>query len=113
MCKFFSCVIDRNMKVWYDGNEDSHEKSIMFIKSKWKDNKLVDRDFVRIEIVPGKRFADLASWDFQVDEDKTLPYWFLEKKEACEAACRAELVKYMQECNIKEVGEFIDSLKKL
>jgi len=52
MCNFWSCIIDRNVKVWHDGNSSSHEDALK--KSGLKDDKLEDRDFVRIEIVPKK-----------------------------------------------------------
>jgi DNA excision repair protein ERCC-3 len=50
MCNFWTCIIDRNLKVHYDGNTSSHEEIIK--KAGLKDNKLIDRDFVRIEINP-------------------------------------------------------------
>jgi hypothetical protein len=47
MCNFWSCIIDRHLKVHYDGNDSSHEAIIK--KAGLKDTKLIDRDFVRIE----------------------------------------------------------------
>jgi hypothetical protein len=111
MCDFFSCIIDRNLKVHYDGNESSHEKIIE--KAGLKDSKLVDRDFVRIEIVPSKLTMNPKDWVLKVDEEKTLPDWFTKNREKADRKCYAALFAYLKVCHIAEVAEFVDSLKKI
>jgi len=54
MCKFWSCVIDRRLKVWSDGNSSSHE--VIIEKAGLNDNKLEDRDFVRLEILEDRGY---------------------------------------------------------
>jgi hypothetical protein len=50
MCEYFSCIIDRGFKVHWLEESSSHEDIIE--KAGLADDKLEDRDFVRIEITP-------------------------------------------------------------
>ena len=111
MCQFWTCIIDRKMKVHYDGNTSSHEEIIE--KAGLKDNKLIDRDFVRIEITPSKLTMNPKDWTLKVDEEKTLPDWFVKNREKADRKCYATLFAYLKVCHIEEVAEFIDSLKKI
>ncbi|MCK9578809.1 hypothetical protein M0R01_05000 [bacterium] len=79
MCNFYSCIVDRKLNI-LDAIEldDSHETIITNLKL--KDNKLKDRDIVRLEITPDiekltKKF-DKKIWTYKVDEEKTLPDWY-------------------------------------
>ena len=78
MCQFYSCIIDRNLKV-YDSIEidDSHETTIE--KFKLNDKKLENRDIVRLELNPNwkelmAKFKK-SDWNYKVDENGTLPLW--------------------------------------
>ena len=114
MCKWMSMLIDRNGKVWMDGNITSHEELVK--KSGWKDDRLENRDFVRVEISPKpKTFsAKRENWIFKVDEEGTLPKWYSENREKNETACwkawKSELARLK---NVPKVERFIASLKKV
>ena len=75
MCNFWSCVLTREGKVLWDKDKTSHEDIIK--KHRLKDDRLEDRDFVRLEISPkdirSKRKSD---WVYKVDEEGTLPKWY-------------------------------------
>ncbi len=88
MCNYFSCIIDRRLRVYWDETTVQHEKLIK--KSGWKDNKLKDRDFVRIEIVPkdpSKITRNKEEWEYRVDEEDSLPVWYIHNDEKCMAEC--------------------------
>ena len=80
MCHFYSPIIDRNLKLYDVVDEsDSHED----IREKYKlpDNKLKDRDIVRLEVTPFewgklKRRFNSNLWEYKVDEENTLPSWY-------------------------------------
>jgi len=81
MCNFYSPIITRDFKVLDCVNiDDSHETVIK--EHKLKDNKLKNRDFVRLEITPidwnklSKRF-NKSLWRYKVDEKNTLPKWYI------------------------------------
>ena len=80
MCSFYSPIIDRKLKL-YDCVEidDSHETVVE--KFKLNDNKLKNRDIVRLEINPLdwnklKARFNQKDWNYQVDEEGTLPEWY-------------------------------------
>ena len=85
MYQFFSPVLDRNYKVYHLAYEgiDSHEAVIT--RFNLKDDKLENRDFVRIEVTPvnwnqlGKTFK-ISDWDYGEDEEETLPDWYETEK---------------------------------
>jgi len=78
MCNFWSCILTRDNRVIWNKDSNSHEDQIK--KTGFVDDKLVDRDFVRIEVVPRKPelifSKKRADWELKVDEPKTLPKWF-------------------------------------
>jgi hypothetical protein len=111
MCQFWSCIIDRHLKVHYDGNDSNHEEIIK--KAGLTDNKLIDRDFVRIEITPSKLTMNPKDWTLKVDEEKTLPEWFTKNREQADKNCYKTLFAYLKVCHIAEVNKFIDSFKKV
>ena len=62
-----------------------HEEIIEELKL--QDTKLVDRDFVRIEITPNnkeKLTRNQQDWTFKVDEETTIPAWYNESKKLIE-----------------------------
>jgi hypothetical protein len=90
MCNYFSCLITRDLKVVWDTSMVSHEELIK--KAGLEDDKLIDRDFVRIEILPiGETYSKLTrnkkDWVFKIDEEATLPEWFKSNEAECEALC--------------------------
>jgi len=63
MCNFWSAIITRNGEVLYDKDLTSHEELVK--KHHLKDDKLENRDFVRIEIVPNQNgFLTMKIGDF-------------------------------------------------
>lgn len=83
MCNFFSAIVTKNLKVLWEKGVTSHEELVK--KHKLKDDKLENRDFVRIELTPegnGAKNAiftgstEKADWRYKVDEQGTLPGWY-------------------------------------
>ena len=75
MCHFWSCILTRDGRVIWDKNTTSHETLIA--SAGLDDSKLIDRDFVRIEIAPINIFSkDRGDWRYSVDEEGTLPVWY-------------------------------------
>jgi hypothetical protein len=80
MCNYFSCIIDRKLNVHWLLNSNAHEEIIRH--AGFKDERLEDRDFVRIEITPKnteKITRNKKDWNLKVDEPGTLPDWYLKK----------------------------------
>lgn len=77
MCKFWSAILTRDRRVLWDRDISSHEELIR--KFGLKDDKLADRDFVRVEVTPktGKLASKKKSdWVLKIDELDTLPDWY-------------------------------------
>jgi hypothetical protein len=83
MCNFYSCIVDKKLRILdaIDIN-DSHEATID--KYKLNDNKLEERDIVRLEVNPDieklTKTFDKKFWTYKVDEQKTLPSWYTENE---------------------------------
>ena len=98
MCKYFSCIIDRNGQVYWLKNSNSHEDIIHI--NNLKDDKIEDRDIVRIEIIPKdkKRVTrNKKDWVLNVDELETLPEWYVKNKKQNEKLCWNEWKKSVKE----------------
>ncbi len=93
MCRYFSCIVIRKKCLWLK-NSIKHEDIIK--ENKLKDDKLKNRDFVRIEIVPkslDKITRNKSDWVFKLDEEETLPEWYLKKEKNYESMCWSEWEK--------------------
>ena len=78
MCNYFSCIVTRDHKVHWSKKTCRHEDIIAELKL--ADVKLVDRDFVRVEVTP-KDITHLTrnreDWNpIKVDEEGTVPAWY-------------------------------------
>jgi len=116
MCNFWTCLLDREGKVVWDKNGNSHEKLIE--KTSWKDDKLENRDFVRIEINPKNLFSkNKKDWSFKVDEKGTLPLWFSENRAKMEEACWKEwkvaMKRTLWKFHLKNLKKTIQKIKKI
>ena len=62
---------------------DSNDHQPIIKKYHLQDNKLVDRNFVRLEILPLNSLTSIkkSDWEVKIDEVNTLPSWFEETKE--------------------------------
>jgi hypothetical protein len=116
MCKYFSCIVIKDLRVLWDANNSSHEEVIK--KAGLKDDKLQDRDFVRLEMVPNKQgFFTQAEkdWDYKVDEKGTLPEWYSKKEEEIKKKvwleCQKSFKPYKRQ--LKEVGKFLLEIPKI
>ena len=91
MCRYFSCVVTRDLKVHWSKQSMSHEDLLAALTL--EDKKLHERDFVRIEIVPKDehemtRNAD--DWTIKIDEERTLPNWYEKDITKIQTACWKE-----------------------
>jgi hypothetical protein len=88
MCQYFSCIITKDLKVHWSKKTSAHEDLITELKL--EDKKLENRGFIRIEIAPkneNKMTRDPKDWQFKIDEENTLPEWFIEGRKKAEKAC--------------------------
>lgn len=97
MCNFWTCLLTADGKVHSSAATSSHEELIKRLKL--DDGKPGDectaeairqRQFVRLEVTPrttlGIASKDEKDWALKVDEEGTLPEWFLAKRKEHEAA---------------------------
>jgi hypothetical protein len=76
------------LKVHWSKKTTTHEDIIA--EAKLEDKKLENRDFVRIEISPKDRTKmtrDPKDWKLKVDEEDTLPEWYIEHQKKAEKNC--------------------------
>ena len=118
MCNFWSCIITRDGKVISNKNNSSHDTLIE--KGKLKDDKLIDRDFVRIEVTPidiVNKPRDRSAWKLKVDEQKTLPGWYTEKQAANEELIWKAWEKAMKstlwKLHLERVAEIVREVKSI
>jgi hypothetical protein len=117
MCNFWSAIITREEKILWHGNISSHNELVK--KHGLKDDKLENRDFVRIEYNPQpKTFSlDKSKWDFKVDEKETLPDWFVKKQPQFEKRCwtilRAHIADVRRYGNMERVEKFLVEIPKI
>jgi len=116
MCKYFSCIATRNLKIVWDKNKTSHEDLIA--KAGLTDDKLKDRDFVRLEFVPKKGTllsSNQTDWEYKIDEEGTLPEWYIKNepyiKQEVWKECQKSFAPYRK--NVNAVNKFIASLKTI
>ena len=102
MCNFFSAVVVRSGKVLHNAREDDTHESII-AKYNLKDAKLIDRDFVRVELNPNG--TDFKDWIYKVDEIGTLPKWYSDAADKHEAKVRKALVGLFVTEGAHEVSE--------
>ena len=119
MCNFWSCILTREGKVLWSEATSSHEEIIK--ENNLKDNKLIDRDFIRLE-VHSKNKIDLFSknaknWEFKIDEANTLPEWFLQEQKHWEEivwiSWKKAMEKSLWKLPLKPVLNFIKSIPKV
>jgi hypothetical protein len=116
MCKYFSCLATKAGVIVWDKMFSSHEELIK--KAGLKDDKLEDRDFVRLEYVPNKigLFTQKKEdWVYSVDEKGTLPKWYTDneelfKEEAFKKAMES-LAPYRK--TLPLVKDFVESIKNI
>ena len=104
-------MIVRRKQEWPDYAMDSNNHQPLVEKLELKDDKLVDRDFVRIELCPLKSLTSTkpADWGFNVDEKGTLPLWFRKTQVDWEFKCRKILIEKIIPSWIKDgVGGSLD-----
>jgi len=119
MCNFWSCILTREGKVLWSDATSSHETIIK--ENNLKDNKLQDKDFVRLEVHP-KNKIDLFSknaknWEFKIDESNTLPEWFIQEQthftELVWSEWNKAMKKSLWKLSLKPVLDFIESIPKV
>ena len=97
MCNYFSCIITSDFTCYWDKQLLSHDE--LLEKIGLKDDRLEDRQIVRIEITPktvAKISRNREDWQLTVDEEGTLPKWFTENKQKAEEACWKAWVESVQ-----------------
>ena len=119
MCNFWSCILTREGKVLWSEATSSHETIIQ--ENDLKDNKLQDRDFVRLEVHPKTRMdlfsKDKGKWEFKIDEAVTLPEWFVLEQSHWEElvwiSWEQAMKKSLWKLSLKPVLDFIESIPKV
>jgi len=95
MCQFYSPIVTRELKILDCVEQnDSHEDVIE--KYRLKDDKLKNRDFVRLEINPKDDDIfnhKISNWIYREDEIDTLPNWYKKNKDIIKKKCYAKLRK--------------------
>ena len=90
---------------------DSNNHEPLVEKFNLKDDTILRRNFIRIELLPLNSLTSQNpdDWDFHIDETETLPDWFVESKSDWEYKCKHELVTIIIPKWIKEgVGGSLD-----
>jgi hypothetical protein len=96
VCNFWSCVLLRDGKILWSPKDSSHEA--ILAEHGISDDKLKDRDFVRLEVAPKDIFSrKKADWVFKVDEPGTLPAWYSDSPKKWGALVWKEWRKAMTE----------------
>jgi primosomal protein N' len=108
--------LTRDGRVLWSPETSSHEDIIR--TNNLEDNKLKDRDFVRLEIAPkiiwSKKKAD---WKFKVDEEKTLPKWYSDAPKKWEALVwrewRSAMKQTLWKLNLDVIEEVVEEVKRI
>jgi len=116
VCNFWSCVLLRGGKVLWSPKDSSHET--LLAEHGISDDKLEDRDFVRLEIAPKNIFSKKkVDWAFNVDEPGTLPKWYSDAPKKWQAVVWREWRKAMMQTlwklNLAAVRGFIDEINSI
>jgi len=118
MCNFWSGIVTNDGRILWIDSVWSHAKIIK--KYGLKDDKLEDREFVKVEISTNKNIysckPEIKDFEFMVDEEGTLPEWFRKNREELEELCWKEFRKAYQTdklFNRDDIRDFIKSLKKI
>jgi hypothetical protein len=85
MCQYFSCVVTKDLQVFWDKSIISHSE--LEAKHQLKDVSLSRRQFIRFEITPiskEKITRSREDWALRVDEEGSLPKWFKDTQKQCE-----------------------------
>ena len=97
MCRYFSCIVTKDLKAHWSKKSMAHEDLVAELKL--EDKKLEERDFVRIEITPkenAKVTRNLDDWTLRVDEERTLPEWYAKDVIKAEKAAMTALEESLQ-----------------
>jgi len=87
LCRYLSCVVTNDFKAHWKKQSVDHESILDDLKL--PDATLRNRTFVRIEITPetDPPTRKPEDWKLRVDEEGTLPEWFIEHRTKAETAC--------------------------
>ena len=82
MCIGKGMIIRRGQQ-WPDYDTKTNDHQPLVEKFKLRDDKLIDRDFVRIEVLALRDWssAEPENWRARIDEKETLPAWFEKHKD--------------------------------
>jgi len=114
MCNFWSAILTRDGKVLWDKDIETHSELIT--KFGLKDDKLENRDFVRIEVAPKNIMSKKKSdWVFTLDEPKTIPSWYEEASAAHNLTVWTEWRKMITAMHkdIADAGLNLDRMKAI
>ncbi len=109
MCRPFSCIVTKGKKVLICDNPHVHNHEVIIKQHNLKDDLLVNRSWIRIEVYPTSLsyyIADVDTWTFDVDEWDTLPDWFTLNKEVYENLCRKAAKKW-KKTFVDEFGQYM------
>ena len=94
MCIGKAMIIKKHAR-YPDYLRDSNSHTDIIKSLNLRDDKLPDRNFVKIECWPKASLTstDITDWEFRIDEVGSLPSWFENKKLDWEHKCLSLLVK--------------------
>jgi len=99
MCQFYSPIVNKKLQI-LDCVEDNDNHETVVDKFKLADDKLQDRDFVRLEIIPEDRDIfnhKISNWVYKVDEINTLPKWYIKNEIKIKKEVYSKLKKIFKE----------------
>ena len=101
----FSCIVTKGKKV-LTNRTHSHEDIVK--EHNLRDNCLINRKWVRIEVCPEnyKYTSNVDDWIFHVDEEDTLPKWFMLNQEFYESLCRKAAKNWKDKC-VDKLGQYV------
>jgi hypothetical protein len=114
MCNFWSAILTRDGRVLWDKEIVNHTELIT--KFGLTDTKLLDRDFVRIEITPKNILSKKKSdWTYKLDEEKTAPDWYANDPARMEKTVWKEWKNMLSQMHqgIRDAGVHLDRFERI
>ncbi len=108
MCEVFSCIVTKARTILTCENINIHQHEDIVNEYQLKDDNLVSRTWVRTRLCPANDdyTSDVDTWEMDVDEEFTLPEWFILNREIYKTLCKKAAKKWQEQC-VDEFGYYI------